>query len=180
LNSVLSFPSDPLTQDEKVMTEKLQNLVKTKNVGGVSALMDTLMEDFGGPYKQKLRSYHDTFATMVSSFKEIPTDAEKAVIIKNVADLKQKAYDVAGSQVGLEDAINNQDLKKKSENREFYQVVDLTSMMSKTINADPALGYKLITVNATDMASSYAHNMIVIEDFIRRYRTGKRLMLNSL
>jgi hypothetical protein len=141
------------------------------NINTLTNSQVNLIDTYGNNGSIVLKTYLKSFASMLSSSKQNPTEAEKAVI----KEITQKAFDdgnaVTTSQTGLENAFTDAKLKLNPENYEFYQMAEESTLTKNAIIADPAKCYQIFTKE--EMTSKFAHYAFVLEDFKKRYRSSK-------
>lgn len=131
-----------------------------------------IIDDMGGADAIN-RGFQNALAGVLSSLKANPTEAEKVVIKQKVQETVDRAKSIITSQDGLEKSFTDKALQSKAENREFYQLVQETNLLSKAAIDNPASAYTLFTTKADEMATKMAHYAVVIEEFIKRNRIGK-------
>jgi hypothetical protein len=132
-----------------------------------------IVESYGATDLDRVRTFETSVATMLSSFKETPTDAEKTDIVQKSTDVQNNLYLLVTTKPGLENSLTDSNLKSKPENREFYQLIDESNLYLESITADPASAHQNFTTDLDKYAKMYAHYAFVVEDFIKQNKVGK-------
>jgi hypothetical protein len=126
-------------------------------------------------FEQDLKAPLETYATLVASLaslaKENPTEAEKTAIIQKIKDFQKADDALTKSEPGLENALSDPIVKSDPKNREFFQQLQLRDIGYKHLEADPAMLYKLAFIK--DGVAQASHTLIVVADFISRWRNCK-------
>jgi hypothetical protein len=176
------FSTDAISQEEKEIEADYNSFIETATNGGdVSALKKDLLNRFvemaaisdSTDLVEKAELFLTSLTSLLSSFKQNPTEAEKTVIKENYKEFIDSGTAAIFALPGLKDASEVSSLRTLPENREMLQIFQESQIVSKAVIANPAMPYKYVSTEKSLVATKLAHNLIVLADILKRYRSSK-------